>query len=132
MSSVRSEDTTPELAVRRRLWARGYRYRIHYDLPGRPDLAFIGPRVAVFVDGDFWHGNAHRIRGLDSLEDLFPTSTEWWVTKIRRNMERDERVTATLRDRGWTVLRFWESRIKAEPEAVVDEIAATVDEAAES
>lgn len=128
MASVSSKDTEPEVVVRKRLWRRGYRYRKHYDeVKGNPDLAFVGPKIAVFIDGDFWHGNAWKVRGYDSLEDLFPTNTEWWVNKIQRNMERDEEVNETLRDRGWTVLRFWSSEVKDDVEAVVDQIARQVD-----
>jgi DNA mismatch endonuclease (patch repair protein) len=65
----------------------------------------------VFVDGDFWHGNAWRVRELDSLADLFPTNTDWWVAKIEGNVERDHRVTAELKQAGWQVLRVWESAI---------------------
>lgn len=126
MSKVRSKDTKPEMVIRRRLWARGFRYRVHHQVVGRPDLAFLGPRVAVFIDGDFWHGNAHNVRGLDSLEDLFPSRTEWWVSKIQGNMERDVKVTTKLEEDGWTVLRFWASRVHDSPEDVVDAIAEVV------
>jgi len=129
MSSVRSEDTRPELLVRRRLWHRGYRYRKHYrKVEGNPDLAFPSVKLAVFIDGDFWHGNAWRVRGYDSLEDLFPSKTEWWVKKIRENMHRDDYVTETLKEDGWTVLRYWSSTIDQDVERVVDEIARTVDQ----
>lgn len=124
MSRVRAKDTKPEMMVRRRLWARGYRYRLHRgDLPGRPDLVFSSARVAVFVDGDLWHGNAWRVRELPSLASLFPTNTDWWVSKIERNMERDREVTAALEGLGWTVARFWESDILADADRVVAEIA---------
>jgi len=129
MSRVRAKDTKPELLVRRRLWAKGYRYRLHRsDLPGRPDIVFGPSRVVVFVDGDFWHGNAWRVRELDSLADLFPTNTDWWVTKIERNMERDEEVTAALKEAGWEVLRVWESDVLADTDGVVEKIAAVVDD----
>ena len=129
MASVRAKDTKPELAVRRRLWAQGYRYRTHYNgLTGKPDLVFVGPRIAVFIDGDFWHGNAWRLRGLRSLEDLFPTNTDWWVAKIRRNMERDQEVTTALERHGWTVLRFWESDVERDPDGVVNQIRGSIDD----
>ena len=131
MSAIRGKDTKPELIIRKRLWARGYRYRLHHKIMGRPDLVFSGSRVAVFIDGDFWHGNAHRVRGLNSLEDMFPTRAEWWCAKIRRNMSRDTEVTASLEDDGWRVLRFWSSRVLEDPDAVADQIAAAVDAASE-
>lgn len=128
MSRVRSKNTRPEMIVRRGLWARGYRYRLHRrDLPGRPDLVFTSARVAVFVDGDMWHGNAWRVRELPSLSSLFPTNTDWWVTKIERNMERDRKVTAELEACGWTVARFWESEVLADPDQVVQAIAHLID-----
>lgn len=116
MAAVRNKDSRAELMLRRELHRRGLRYRLHAkSVPGRPDLVFPRRRLAVFVDGDFWHGNAWRLRGLERLEDLFPTRTEWWSAKIRRNMERDQEVTAALLGLGWRVLRFWESDILADP-----------------
>ena len=128
MSQVRSKDTRPEIAVRQGLWHRGYRYRLHRkDLPGSPDLVFGPAKVAVFIDGDFWHGNAWKVREMSSLADLFPSNTEWWVNKIEGNMARDQRVTAELQDLGWLVVRFWESDILTNPEEVVEFIARLVD-----
>lgn len=118
MAAVRARGSTAELAVRRRLWANGLRYRLGTNLPGKPDLVFPGRRVAVFIDGDLWHGNSWRVRGLPSLEAQFPTRTEWWVAKITRNMERDHQVNEQLSAAGWTVLRFWESDTLADPNGV--------------
>src|SRR5687768_2587633 len=126
MAAVRAHGSTAELAVRRRLWANGLRYRLSAKLPGKPDLVFLGRRVAVFIDGDLWHGNSWRVRGLPSLEAQFPTRTEWWVAKITRNMERDRQVNVQLAAAGWTVLRFWESDTLADPNAVARQIAARV------
>jgi DNA mismatch endonuclease (patch repair protein) len=117
------------MALRRCLWAHGYRYRVHASsIAGRPDIAFIGVRVAIFVDGDFWHGNPRewRRRGRESLEDLFPSRAEWWAAKIRRNRERDLAVARQLRAEGWTVLRYWESAIKRDVNKVVQRIATVV------
>lgn len=125
MASVRSRDTRPEMAVRRRLWALGYRYRVHpKGVIGRPDIVFMPLRVAVFVDGDFWHGNPHewRRRGCEKFEDMFPSRKEWWSAKIRRNMERDRIVNRELRRAGWCVVRCWERSIERDVEAVVDRI----------
>jgi DNA mismatch endonuclease (patch repair protein) len=117
MRRVRSRDTTPELALRRALWKQGLRYRIYSrQLPGNPDIVFRGARVVVFVDGDFWHGNQWRLRGLASLEDQFRHAkrADYWVPKIRRNMVRDADATARLEYGGWKVLRLWESDIAAD------------------
>lgn len=123
MSRVGHKDSRAELLLRSRLHQRGVRYRLHaHDVTGRPDLVIRSLRLAVFVDGDFWHGNEHRRRGLGSLEDLFPTNTNWWVTKIRRNIERDKQVAAHLEEQGWTVLRLWESEVLADPERAAERV----------
>lgn len=126
MSAVRNRGGAAELAIRRRLWANGLRYRVRSRLHGRPDLVFPGARLAIFIDGDLWHGNSWRVRGLPSLEAQFPTRTEWWVAKIRRNMQRDLEVNALLRAAGWTVLRYWESAVLEDPNGVAREIAERV------
>ncbi|MGH3549987.1 MAG: very short patch repair endonuclease [Pseudonocardiaceae bacterium] len=130
MSRVRSKDSKAELALRRALHARGFRYRLHgKKVFGRPDIVNRSRRLAIFVDGDMWHGNEHHRRGLASLADMFPSRTEWWVAKIEANMRRDREVTATLRGQGWTVIRLWESDILADPndaaQRVLDESQAT-------
>lgn len=88
------------------------RYRKHYGLPGKPDFALVRASIAIFCDGDFWHGNNWRIRGLGSQEDELARYDEAWAKKIRRNIERDKSITRTLEDSGWLVLRFWESDIR--------------------
>lgn len=118
MAKVRSKDSKAELALRRALHALGFRYRLHgKDVLGRPDVVNRSRRLAVFVDGDMWHGNEHHRRGLASLAELFPTRTEWWVAKIEANMRRDREVTSALREQGWTVIRLWESDVLADPDA---------------
>jgi DNA mismatch endonuclease (patch repair protein) len=119
MSRVRNKDSRAELALRRALHAAGLRYRLHApDVLGRPDLVIRSRRLAVFVDGDLWHGNPDEVRrrGRESLADLFPTRTEWWVAKIERTVERDREVTAGLREQGWTVVRLWEHDILRDPD----------------
>jgi DNA mismatch endonuclease (patch repair protein) len=116
MAAVRNKDSKAELALRSALHRRGRRFRLHAkDLPGRPDVIFRSSKLAVFVDGDFWHGNAWRLRGLSSLEAQFPNRTDWWSAKIRRTIERDRAVDRLLLDRGWSVLRIWESEILNDP-----------------
>lgn len=123
MSRVRNKDSQAELLLRRQLHKRGVRYRLHApDVPGRPDIVIRSLRIAVFVDGDFWHGNEHQRRGLRRLEDLFPTNTDWWVAKIKRNVERDQAVTAQLRAQGWTVVRLWGSDVLASPDAAAERV----------
>ena len=115
MRRVKSRDTAPEIAIRKALWLQGIRYRLHVQgLPGKPDLALLKKRIAIFIDGDFWHGGQWRKRKLSALHEQFrATSTKsYWMKKIRRNMDRDARTTASLLEEGWTVLRLWESEIK--------------------
>ena len=131
MRSVRSKDTKPELLLRRAVHARGCRYRLHAaDVPGRPDMVVRSKKVAIFVDGDLWHGNPAewRRRGRDNLAALFPTRTEWWVDKIERNIRRDREVDQQLQERGWRVIRFWASEIISDTDAVADEVARALSE----
>ncbi|MFH1468576.1 MAG: very short patch repair endonuclease [Pseudomonadota bacterium] len=104
MARVKSRDTGPELALRRALWARGWHYRLQLDLPCRPDLAFPKARLAVFVDGCFWHGCPQHYSAPR-------TRFAFWAEKIRRNIERDAEVDATLRTLGWRVLHIWQHEL---------------------
>lgn len=127
MSRVKSKNSKAELTIRRLLHARGLRYRVHYTkVYGRPDIVFTRRRIAVFIDGDFWHGNAWRLRGLPSLAAQFPNRTEWWVAKLERTIQRDIEVSERLSSDGWTVLRFWESDVIADADNVVERIVETV------
>jgi len=126
MAAVKNKDSKAELVLRAALWRRGLRYRKHANLIGRPDLVFGPARTAVFVDGDFWHGNAWRLRGLPNLAAQFPHRRRWWVAKIQRNIERDAEVTAALRRQGWKVLRFWESQVLKAPQRVAARVATVV------
>lgn len=106
---VRHRDTTAELLLRRAVWVSGMRYRLHRKtLPGKPDLVFVGPRVVVFCDGDFWHGRDWRTR---KRRLAVGSNGRYWVAKIESNIARDARVTAALEESGWLVLRFWETDI---------------------
>lgn len=102
MARVHSKDTTPELVVRRAIHAAGFRFRLHRkSLPGCPDLVFVRHTVAVFVNGCFWHG--HRCE-----DGKLPSSnTEYWNSKISRNMARDKRNQKALRRAGWTPVVIW-------------------------
>jgi DNA (cytosine-5)-methyltransferase 1 len=134
MRKVHGRDTTPELALRRALWARGLRYRVNAtDLLGKPDIVIPSARLAIFVDGDFWHGNQFRKRKLNALEEQFPeTATKtYWLTKIRRNMTRDAAHTSALLAQGWSVLRFWESQLRADLEGCVAMLARVVEQGVE-
>jgi len=131
MAAVRGRDTRPELALRRALHAWGLRYRVNArNILGCPDVANRTRKVAVFVDGDYWHGNPAewRRRGFQTLEAQFPEAKRaFWVTKITANMKRDEDVNDALAARGWTVIRVWESEIRTDLDAVVERIATAWD-----
>ena len=130
MSRVRNKDSRAELALRRALHAAGLRYRLHApDVLGRPDLVIRSRRLAVFVDGDLWHGNPDEVRrrGRGSLAELFPTRTEWWVAKIERTVRRDREVTEGLRSQGWRVVRLWEHDVLRDPEGCARTVLESLD-----
>ncbi|RKH90182.1 very short patch repair endonuclease [Corallococcus sp. AB045] len=105
MSRIRGSNTKPELVLRRALWHRGLRYRLHVRTPvGRPDIVLQGARVAVFIDGCFWHGCPdHYVRPR--------TKDEFWSRKLTENVERDALQTQELGRLGWRVCRLWEHQV---------------------
>lgn len=105
MQANKRRDTGPEMRIRRALHARGYRFRVDFRPVGgstaRPDIAFTRYRVAIFIDGCFWHGcPEHYVAA--------KTNSDYWIAKVRANRARDERQTRELREAGWRVLRIWE------------------------
>ncbi|MER5501215.1 MULTISPECIES: very short patch repair endonuclease [unclassified Streptomyces] len=121
MSRQANRDTKPEVAIRKLLHAAGYRYRVNERVPGMSrrtiDIAFTRAKVAVLIDGCFWHGcPLHATRP--------KSNAEWWRVKLERNMERDRETNEHLTEEGWTVLRFWEHEA---PEEVALRVAAAVD-----
>lgn len=108
MSRVGQRDTKPEITLRRHLWRLGFRYRTNYRIEGvRVDIAFTRARLAVFVDGCFWHScPEHATR--PSMNSAF------WQAKFAANRERDERQSVRLREAGWTVMRCWEHDCRGE------------------
>ena len=120
MSSIPSKNTEPELMLRKALWKDNLRYRVNYKkLPGKPHIVFTKYHVVVFCDGDFWHGHNWAIRGLSSLDEELAGYSDFWRTKILRNIERDAEVNQKLKEKGWTVVRLWESDIRANLENCV-------------
>lgn len=108
--------------MRRELWRRGFRFRVHVSrLPGTPDIVFSKARLCVFVDGDFWHG-----RDWDSLKPRLEqrANSKYWVAKILANRDRDVRQTEALQAAGWSVVRVWEREILSDLEAAADRVVA--------
>ena len=117
MSRVRNKDTAPEKALRRALCAAGLRgYRLHRrDVPGTPDVAWLGAKVAIFVDGAFWHGHQKSFKP--------GQSGTFWDEKIARNVERDRRINRALAKAGWTVVRLWDFEVERSAEQCVERVA---------
>lgn len=108
MQAVKQKDTKIEILLRKELWHRGLRYQKNSKkVFGKPDIVFIGKKVAVFCDSEFWHGHDWEKRKHD-----FKSHQEFWIPKIERNISRDKEVTEKLESEGWIVLRFWGNEIK--------------------
>ena len=114
MSAIRSKDNKTESLLRKALFKEGYRYRKYArGLPGRPDIVFPKQKVAVFVDGDFWHARMLREKRADYKSTKMPVPNEpYWSAKFKKRVERDLAVNQELQSLGWCVLRFWESDLK--------------------
>lgn len=116
MSNISTEDTDIEIAVRKRLWHDGFRYRTNVDdVPGKPDICHKGRKVAVFIDGCFWHG-------CPKCNENPDTNSQFWRKKFQENKERREEVRRKLKDENWTILEFWEHEVKEDIDRVVEEI----------
>jgi DNA mismatch endonuclease (patch repair protein) len=123
MAAIRSRNTKPELLLRsalRQVGATGYRLHAR-SVPGRPDVVFTRWRVAVFVDGVFWHGHPDHFDPVDA--------TSYWRDKIARNRERDRMANQALAGEGWRVVRLWDLDVKAAPAAAAEHVVAALREA---
>lgn len=124
MKNIKSEDTKIEVLLRKKLWHRGYRYRKNVkSLPGSPDIVLTKYKIAIFCDGEFFHGK--------DWEVLKPrlergSNSEFWISKISRNRERDDKVNKRLLYEGWTVIRFWGTDIKKHTDECVKVIEETI------
>jgi len=108
MSKIRGKNSKPELLFRKALHRAGVRYRVHCkDIPGSPDMVNKSKRLAIFVDGEFWHGYEWEKR-----KCKLKRNRDFWIAKIERNMQRDQEVNQQLKFLGYTVFRFWESDVK--------------------
>lgn len=118
MQAVKNRDSKIEIQLRQELWHRGLRYRKNVkNVFGHPDIAFIGKKVAVFCDSEFWHGY-----DWDKQKEKIKTNRDFWIQKIERNIARDKEVTETLEAESWIVLRFWGKEISKNVGACADVI----------
>jgi len=122
MSSIPSKDTQPEICLGKILSGKGIRYRKHYKIAGRPDFAIVAKKIAIFVDGDFWHGHNWKLRGFKNLKSELASYKIFWANKIRNNIKRDTKANKDLQRGGWKVLRFWESDLKKQPDRIIKKI----------
>ena len=122
MSRIRSKDSSTEIALRKALWRLGKRFRKNVKTVfGTPDLAVSSLKVAVFCDGEFWHGKK-------LLEGEVPKhNRRFWVDKLKRNIERDKIVNRELRKKGWAVIRFWEKDILKNPQKAARKVSMIID-----
>jgi len=108
MKKIRSTDTTQEVRLRKALWSKGYRYRKNYrDLPGKPDIYLLKHNIVIFIDGEFWHGF-----NWANKKNRIKANRSFWVNKIEKNINRDKKNNALLKELGYEVMRFWEQELK--------------------
>jgi len=118
MSRIKSNDTTIEIQLRKALWRTGIRYRKNYkNLPGSPDIVLTKHRIAIFCDGEFWHGKDWERKKLK-----IACNRDYWIKKIERNIDRDNEINRKLNGDGWTVIRFWGIEIRGNVEGCVENI----------
>ena len=124
MKNIKGKDTKIEVLLRKALWHKGYRYRKNYKkLEGKPDIVLTKYKIAIFCDGEFFHG-----KDWEKLRDRLKRGDngEFWIKKIARNMEHDNDINKRLEFDGWTVLRFWGNDIKRNPEECVKTVEETI------
>lgn len=118
MQAIKSTDSKIEVQLRKELWRRGLRYRKNVkSIFGHPDIAFIGKKIAVFCDSEFWHGY-----DWEHKKDEIKTRRDFWIPKIERNIQRDMEVNKNLQESGWIVLRFWGKEIIKDTISCADQI----------
>jgi DNA mismatch endonuclease (patch repair protein) len=105
MAHIRAKNTSPELQIRKRLSVLGFRYRIHYLLPGKPDIVFPSKKAVIFINGCFWHGHGCK------LDHKPKSNVVYWNEKISKNKERDIKNHSLLKKLGWKVVVLWECKI---------------------
>ncbi len=115
MSKIKST-TKLEIYFRKELYKQGLKgYRINYKLPGKPDIVYPKQKLAVFIDGDFWHGFNWKVKG-----KIPPKG--YWQKKIQKNIDRDKKIVAELESKGWKVIRLWEHEVNKDLQACIDKV----------
>ncbi|MDQ1325144.1 MAG: mismatch endonuclease, patch repair protein [Campylobacterota bacterium] len=122
MKKIKSKNTKPEIIFRKMLWSHGIRYRINYKkIPGAPDIAIVKHKVAIFIDGTFWHGY-----NWEEKKQRISSNRSYWIAKIEKNIARDKSINFQLNELGWTVLRFWDFEINKKLNYCIDKVLETL------
>lgn len=111
MSRVRSENTKPELVLFKELKKSGIKFKKHYPVPGKPDAVLLKEKLAIFVDGEFWHG-----KDFDKWKDKL---SDFWATKISENIKRDKKNDFALKKLGWRIIRAWGKNVNKKPKMII-------------
>ena len=117
MSRIRSKNTRPEIAVRKYLFSRGYRYRVNYNITGKPDIVFPKKKIAIFIHGCFWHLHGCKYSTMPK------SNKQFWENKLNRNKIRDKIVESRLNDEGWNIYTVWECELKDNRERCLERLA---------
>lgn len=127
MAKIKGKNTKPEMMLRRALWAKNLRFRIHdKELAGKPDIIIKKYKLVIFVDGEFWHGYQW-----DKTKSQIKTNRAFWIPKIERNMQKDRSADRQLQDLGYTVFRFWADDVRKSLEACVNQVMLYIESAKE-
>jgi len=122
MSNIKSKDTSVEVMLRKALWNEGIRYRKNVKtLPGKPDIVITKYKLIIFCDGELWHG-----KNWETKKNTIKTNSDYWIPKIERNINRDNKIERSLENSGWVVLRYWGNDIKKNLADCVREIKETI------
>ncbi|MCM5661943.1 very short patch repair endonuclease [Galbibacter mesophilus] len=118
MSRIKGKNSKPEMIFRKALWAKGVRYRVNNkNLPGKPDITIKKYKLAIFIDGEFWHGY-----NWDERKETIKSNRGFWIPKIERNIQRDKEVNQQLAQMGFTVLRFWQREVKTDLKKCINDV----------
>ena len=128
MSKIKGKDTKPEIMLRKEIWNKGYRYRTNSKtLPGKPDISIKKYKLAVFVDGEFWHGY-----NWSEKKEKIKSNRKFWIPKIERNMQRDRENEKKLKEKGYKVIRYWANEVKEDVSACAEPIVEYIEKQKES